>query len=48
MQQLGEIGPSRGVFPEQEKSQYVRLEQVPEVAAKLATTGTILNHEAGA
>ena len=44
MQRLGEIGPSRGVFPEQEKSQYVRLERVPEAAAKLATTGTTLKH----
>ena len=45
---LGEIGPLRRFFPEPEKSQYVRLERVEEEAAKLATMGTIIKHEAGA
>ena len=35
--QLGEIGPSRGVFPEPEKSQYIRPSQVTEAAARAAT-----------
>ena len=48
MQKLGEIGLSRGVFQEPEKSQYVRPERVPEAAAKLATIGTTLKHKAGA
>ena len=47
MHKIGEIGLSRGVFQEPEKSQYVRPEWVPEVAAKLATTCTTMNHKAG-
>ena len=48
MKRIGEIGLSRGVFPEPAKSQYVRPEQVTEAAAKLTTTGTTLKHKAGA
>ena len=48
MKRLREIGPSRGVFPESEKSQYIRPAQVTEEAARVATKGTTVQHEAGA
>ena len=48
MKRLGEIGPSRGVFPEPEKSQYIRPSQVTEAAARADTEGTTVPHEAGA
>ena len=47
MKRLGEIGPSRGVFPEPAKSQYIRPAQVTETAARAATKGTTVQHEAG-
>ena len=46
IQSLGDLGPSRGVFLYPEKIHYVRPERFPEAAAKLATSGTNLNHEA--
>ena len=48
MKRLGEIGPSRGVFPEPAKSQYIRPAQVTKAAARAATKGTTVQHEAGA
>ena len=48
MKRLGEIGPLRGVYPEPAKSQYIRPAQVAEEGAEISTTGTTLNHEAGA
>ena len=47
MKRLGEIGPSRGVFPEPAKSQYIWPAQVTEAAARAATKGTTVQHEAG-
>ena len=37
MKRLGEIGPSRGVFPDNAKSQYIQPAQVTEEAAIVAT-----------
>ena len=48
MQRLGEMGPSREVFPEPEKIPVCPPGTVPEAVAKLATAGTTLKHEAGA
>ena len=39
MKRLGEIGPSRGVFPEPTKSQYIRPAQITEEATKAVTKG---------
>ena len=36
MKRLGDIGPSRGVFPEPEKLQYIRPSQVTKAAARAA------------
>ena len=48
MKRIEEIGPSRGVFPEPEKSQYIRPAQVTKEAARAATKGTTFQHGAGA
>ena len=48
MKRLGETGPSRGVFPEPSKSQYIRPAQVTKAAERAATKGTTIQHVAGA
>ena len=47
MKRLGEIGPSRGVFPEPEKSQYVHSERVMYKAARFVTASTTLKYRSG-
>ena len=46
MQWLGEISPSRGVFLEPVRSQYVHPDEVPEAATKIATMVTTMKNKA--